>query len=332
VPIGDFEGDEAAIAAYEGAKLVYVRSVTRDAEFKLRAAFLRRRDALLSEMRDLRDLVKVRVDEANVATAAYALELPHRVRKTGVRPPSVWERMRSLNRVEGSYRKAARAASELDGANDMLRKRRARLAAIEGETRRSISQREESVRKRLQTPEGFALLHDDPLVRRAVSKLRRHDERAPDHIAPEDARDREMSQRGQQFAVVPLHAVMIARIARYGPLEYFVLRDLTKREYLLSCDPALEPLRDYVFDLTHSAAGYEAALRHSTTELPMRILDHLKACFPANEAIDLYARHREQLRTDRVTRVTPPRDETEAEMIAMLRLLAQAVSTYAAHA
>ena len=57
----------------------------------------------------------------------------------------------------------------------------------------------------------------------------------------------------------------------------------------------------------------------------MRVLDHLKAGFSSNDATDLYARHRAALRTDRATLKTAPRDESEAEMIAMLGLLAKAV-------
>jgi hypothetical protein len=118
---------------------------------------------------------------------------------------------------------------------------------------------------------------------------------------------------------------MISRIARYGALEYYVLRDLSNREYMLSCDPALEPLRDVVFDISRSNAGYEAALRNMQDGAPMRVLDHLKAGFSSNDATDLYARHRAALRTDRATQKTAPRDEGEAEMIAMLGLLAKAV-------
>jgi hypothetical protein len=64
----------------------------------------------------------------------------------------------------------------------------------------------------------------------------------------------------------------------------------------------------------------------------MRVLDHLKAGFSSNDATDLYARHRAALRTDRATQKTTPRDESEAEMIAMLGLLAEAVLKRVANA
>ncbi len=332
----DFEADEV-VAAYEAAKLRYIRAVTQDAEARLYDAFAKRREAIAAEIGDLRELAKRRQDAANAAATAYAMKLPHRVRKTGVRPPSIVERLRSLNAIDDLYREAVKASAELDDVNDLLRKRRDRLDAMERETRRAIYLREEAVRKKLQTPEGLASLHADPLVRTAFAKMQsvmndraKFDERAKRGVvAPEEARDREMAQRGLQFAAVPLQAAMIARVLRFGPLEYYVLRDLNKHESLLSCDPELEPLREYVFDLTHSPAGYEAALRHSTAEMPMRVIDHLKATYSPAEATELYAQHRGAMRSERPKRLTPPRDETEAEMIAMLRLLARAVASHA---
>ncbi len=331
-PVPDFERDEGAISAYESAKLNYIRGITQDAENKLREAFGKRREEVNDEIANLRELVKARQETANAAAQKYAQKLPHRVRKTGVRPPSMWERLVTFNRVARWYGDAAQAAEELDEANDLLRKRRDKLDAMERETRRSIYLREEAVRKKLQTPEGLAALHADPMVRAAFAKMQgvmneraKYDERVKrGDVPPEEARDREMAQRGMRFAAVPIEGVMISRIARFGTLEYYVLRDLQNREYLLSCDPALEALRDAVFDVTRSAAGYEAGLRHSADGAPMRVLDHLKACFSSSDASDLYARHRAALRTDRATRTTPPRDQSEAEMIAMLRLLAEA--------
>jgi hypothetical protein len=332
--VPDFERDEAAISAYESAKLRYIRAITQDAETKLREAFGKRREAINDEITGLRDLAKLRSEAAERAASKYALKLPHRVRKSGVRPPSFWERLVSFNAVDKPFRLAEKTAEELEEVNDLLRKRRDRLEAMERETRRSIYLREEAVRKKLQTPEGLAALHADPMVKAAFAKMQgvlneraKYDERVKrGEVAPQEARDREMAQRGMKFAAVPLEGVMISRIARYGALEYYVLRDLANREYLISCDPALETLRDVVFDVTRSSSGFEASLRHTQDGAPMRVLDHLKAGFSSNDATDLYARHRAALRTDRATQKTPPRDASEAEMIAMLALLAQAVA------
>ncbi len=338
--VPDFEGDEAAISAYESAKLRYIRAITQDAETKLREAFGKRREEINDDINGLRDLQKVRSDAAAAAAARYAKKMPHRVRKTGITPPSLWERIKTFNAVDGAYRVAQHAADELEEVNDLLRKRRDRLDAMERETRRSIYLREEAVRKKLQTPEGLAALHADTMVKAAFLKMQgvmneraKYDERVKrGEVPPEEARNREMGQRGMKFATVPLEGVMISRIARYGKLEYYVLRDLQNREYMLSCDPALEPLRDVVFDISKSSAGFDASLRHTPDGAPMRVLDHLKAGFSANDATDLYSRHRGALRTDRATQKTPPRDKDEAEMIAMLGLLAKAVKQHTSKA
>lgn len=332
----DFERDEALIQAYEGAKLRYIRGITADAETKLREAFAKRREAINEEIGNLRMLAKARQEVAMSTAQKYAVKLPHRVKKTGVRPPSFWERLITFNSIDRFYRNASIAAEELEEVNELMRKRRDRLDAMERETRRSIYLREEAVRKKLQTPEGLAALHGDPMVKAAFTKMQavmneraKYEERVKRGEVPAtEARDREMAQRGIRFAVVPLEGVIIARIARFGTMEFYVLRDLQNSEYFLSCDPALEPLRDVVFDISRSAAGYEASLRHTPEQVPMRVLDHLKACFSNNDAGDLYARHRAALRTDRAVEKTTPRNEEEAEMIAMLGLLAQAVQSH----
>ncbi len=329
----DFERDEAVIAAYENAKLRYIRAITQDAETKLRDAFAKRREAINEEIVNLRFLSRQRGDVAAAATAAYATKLPNRVRKNGIKPPSFWERLRTFNSVDRYYREALKATEELDEVNELLRKRRDRLDAMERETRRSIYLREEAVRKKLQTPEGLAALHNDPMVKAAFSRMQgvmneraKYEERVKrGEVPPEEARDRDMAQRGWRFARVPLEGVMISRVVRYGVLEYYVLRDLQQREVLLAADPALEPLRDVVFDLTHSPAGYEVALRHTPDGVPLRVLDHIKAYLTGNDVTEEFSRHRAALRTERATRKTPPRDEIEAEMIAMLVMLAQAV-------
>ena len=112
--VPDFERDEATIGAYESAKLRYIRAITQDAEAKLREAFGKRREAINDEIANLRGLAKTRSEAASAAAQRYAVKLPHRVRKTGVRAPSIWERIITFNSVDRFYRAAAKAADELD--------------------------------------------------------------------------------------------------------------------------------------------------------------------------------------------------------------------------
>lgn len=327
--------DAAVVQAYENAKLAYIRGITQEAESKLREAFAKRREAINEEIANLRILAKSRQETATAAAAAYAKKLPHRVRKSGVRKPSLFERLRTFNTVSRLYGIASKAQEELDEVNDLLRKRRDRLEQMERETRRSIYLREESVRKKLQTPEGLAALHADPMVKAAFQKMQsvmneraKYDERVKrGEVTPEEARDREIAERNIAWAAVPLEGTMIARIQRFGPLEYYVLRDLQAREYLLSGDPELEPLRDLVFDVSRGASGYEASLRHKDGGIPMRALDHLKACFSNSDAVEMYKQHRAALRSERISKKTPPASPEETELIAMLVILARAAAS-----
>jgi hypothetical protein len=320
-------GDDGDAAAYEHAKRSYIRAATHQAEGRLRDRLARRRATLRGEIADLRELIGRRQAAAAASAASYAAHLPHRVRPSGVRPPSMWERLRASGEIDALYRRAAKAAADLADATDLLRSRCEHLDRLEREARHAISSREEAVRRKLHTPEGLAVLHDDPLVRMTLRKLQ--PAARPDDADAAAARDRDMLRRGQQFATVPLQGVIIARVVRYGPLAYYVLRDLAHRESLLACDPALEPLRDVVFDLSVSAAGYEAALRHLPDEQPMRVRDHLATCYRGDAFEAALAAHRRAMREDRPLRATAPRDATESEMIAMLRLLAQAVANHA---
>ncbi len=331
--VPDFERDDAAAAAYEAAKQRYIRAVVEQSEAALHEAFVKRRSELSEEVDSLTAVVKTRQETFETAAAAYAVRLPHRVKKTVVRPPSFFERLRTFNAIGRFYRRAADAANLLDDAQAMLRKRRDAIDTLERETKRTIYLREEAVRKRLQTPEGLAELHNSPLVRGAYARLQAaqadraaFDERVKrGEVTPEEARDREMQQRGQTFATVPLSGVIIARIVQYASLTYYVLRDVARKEMLLSYDPALEPLRDLVFEVTHTSAGYDAQLHYLADGAPRRVLDHLKATFGAAQVEDLYAAHREGLRAPSPAAPTAPRDAAEAELIGILKLLANAV-------
>ncbi len=334
--VSDFERDQGIIAAYESEKARYLRTCTEEAEIKLRYAFAERREALTIDIANVREITQTQLREAAAAAALYATKLPHRVSRTGVRAPSLWERLVTLDAVMPFYRAAARTARALDASNVALRTSRDRLDALEREMRRAIYLREDAARRRLETPEGLALFHRDPAVRQAFeAKQAVERRRAADaerirsgEVSPEDARDRDMAQRRQRFARVPMQGVMIAQIVRYGPLEYYVLRDLGNAEYLLAAHPAIEPLRDLVFDVTAVSDGIEAALRYSTTDLPMRVIDHLRATRSAAAAADEDQRHRLALRTDRPLRVTDTTGATEAAVSASLVLLANAVAEY----
>jgi hypothetical protein len=315
--IAAFERGEAIVAAYEDAKVRAIRAIMDREELLLSHAYAQRREAINEEIAALRAVEDQRRLAAAANVLTYAASFPHRIGAIGVDPPSVWERIRTFNVAAKLYRAAARATYRLDAITASLREKRDRLDAIERETRKAVGLREEALHRRLRTPTGLRELHAHPLVAGPYAQ-------AQAVFAERAARDAIM-RRGYAFARVPLIGAAIARVERYGPLEYYVLRDLTRREYVLAADPRLEPLRDLVFDVTHGPNGYDAVVRVAANGTPMRTRAHLDACYPSASAVALDAEHRASLRTGRPTRGAPPRDDAEAELVAMLAMLADAV-------
>ena len=330
----EFHSDSAVTQAYEDAKMRFVRSKSSTAEQRLRDLHATRLDALNEEIASLR-VVFAGCQSAAISSAnSYALRAPHLVTKDALRPPSLWERVRTWNRIEGYYREAQRCADELEEVRATLRARRERIELLETETRRSIYLREEAVRKSLQTPEGLAALRRDPFVHAAFVKMQAmHAERvrynalvASGAIPPQQARDRDMAERGMLFAFAPLKNVIIGGTVRYGVLSYYVLRDGAENETLLPCDPALEALRDRVFDIEDSRDGFNATLQRNPDGRPKAVLDHLKTHYSGDEAAERYARHRALLRTVVVTQRTTPENAAQAQLIAALARLAAAAA------
>lgn len=328
----DFERDEQIVQAYEAAKARYVRQITASSEAKLREAYGKRREKLLEEIADLRDVLRQRTNEATVAAKRYGNVVPNRVQR-GIRPPSLWERLRTFNAVSKLYKAAAKASSDVDDVNNLLRKQRNKMDTIERDMKRSIYLREESVRKKLTTPEGIAALHGDPVVRGAYNRLQvvlaeraKFEERVKNGEVPQaEILSRVMQQRGFKPAAAPIAGAMIAQLVRIGKVEYYVLRDLGRIEYLLTASPSIEPLRDVVFDLNRTREGIAASIRNGASGTPMRVLDHLKECFPDGDtAGEMFRRHRQALRKESPKGEQVP-NAGEAEVIAALATLANAV-------
>jgi hypothetical protein len=330
----EFQSDAVVTKAYEDAKVRYVRSKTSAAEQRLRDRHAARLDALNEEIASLRPVFTQRQSVAAASSGAYAARAPHRVVKSVLLAPSLWERLQTWNRIEQLYRDAKRCADELDDVRELLRARHERIEALESETRRSIYLREEAVRKSLQSPEGLAALRRDPFVHAAFVKVQAmHAERARYNelvlsgvIPPQQARDRDMAERGMLFAFAPLKNVIIGGTVRYGTLSYYVLRDGAENETLLPCDPALEPLRDRVFDIEESRGGFTATLQRNPDGRPKAVLDHLKAYYSAEEAAERYAQHRARLRTDVVTQRTAPENAAQGQLVAVLAKLAKSAA------
>ncbi len=332
--IPDFEKDEREVNAYEDAKKRHLRQLISSSETAIQASFKAKREQLVAEIRASRSFEEERRASAMHTTRQYANAYPQHVDKRGVHPPGFWENLFSFGRAGRLYRQASVATEALEQLRNAMRKRDEQLGALDSQMNRAIVLKEESIKKSMETDAGIADFHTRPEIEalykrvEAIKKERADYERRVERgdVSPEEQRDRAMSEFKMTYAVMPLAGAIIARVARYGYLSYFQLRDLAKKETLLSYDPRLDPLRNSVFDVYPVAGAVAAKLKRNDNGTAFRVADHFKACWRNQEqAEELYGQHRAALREERGLPKMEPRDEAEAEMIERLAALAVSV-------
>jgi len=332
--IPDFEKDQREVNAYEDAKKRHIRQQISSAETAIEASFKAKREQLVAEIRASRSFEEERRASAMHTTREYANAYPHRVDKRGINPPGFWENIFSFGRAGRLYRKASIATEALEQLRNGMRKRDEQLNALESQMNRAIVLKEDSIKKAMETDAGIADFHVRPEIEalykrvEAIKKERADYERRVERgqVSPEEQRDRAMSEFKMTYTALPLTGAIIARVARYGYLSYFQLRDLAKKESLLSYDPRLNPLRNSVFDVYPVAGAVAAKLKRNENGTAFRVADHFKACWRNQEqAEELYGQHRAALREERGLPKMEPRDEAEAEIIERLAALAISV-------
>lgn len=332
--IPDFDRDERELSLYEDAKRRTLRQMIASAETQINAAFAQRKEQLQAELEASHPLLEERRANARFTTRVYAEKCPLRVNKRGIEAPSFWENVLTFGSAGRAYRAASRASEGLEAFRLAIRKREEALGALESQQSRAIYLKEDSIKKHFQSDEGIEEFHHrseiESLWKRvdAITQEReRYAKRLEDgKISPEEQRDREIAQRHLRWVEVPLLAIIIARVARFGPLTYLVLRDLERKEYLLSYDPRLDPLRNSVFDIYIIAAETLVRLRRNDNGTAFRVADHFKVCWRNEEkAEEMYAAHRAALRDDRNLPANKPRNDVEADLIEKLAALAAAV-------
>ncbi len=332
--IPDFEKDARELNAYEDAKKRHIRQQISSAETTIQASFKAKREGLVAEIRGARSIEEERRASAIHTTRVYANAYPHRVDKKGVTPPGFWENVFSFGRAGRLYREASLATEALEQLRTTMRKREEQLGALEGQMERAIVLKEDAIKKAMETDAGIAEFHArseiEALYKRIenVKKERAEYEKRLERgeVSDEEQRDRAMSEFKLTHTELPLMGAIIAKVARYGKLSYFQLRDLAKKESLLGYDPRLDPLRNSVFDVYPIAGSVAAKIKRNDNGTAFRIADHFKACWRNQEqAEELYGQHRAALREDRGLPAMPPRDAAEAEIIERLATLAAAV-------
>jgi hypothetical protein len=325
--IPDFAQDERDLNAYEDAKKRYLRQQISTAETAIQTSFKAKREQLTAEVKAGRLFEDERRSAAVQTTRQYANLYPQHVDKKGVNPPTLFENIFSFGRAGRLYRAAFLATAALEELRARMRRADEQLASLEGQMNRAIYLKEEAIKKAFETDAGIAEFHDRPEIAELFKRKKRIEKEraewearlAAGGVTDEEQRDRAMGEFRLSYAAPPLSGVIIAKVARFGRLSYFQLRDLTRKEFLLSYDTRLDPLRNSVFDVYLIAGEITVKLRRNENGTAYRVADHFKACMRnAEEAEELYNQHRSALRADRGLPTMEPRDEAEAALIEKL--------------
>jgi hypothetical protein len=332
--IPDFERDAKDLDTYEDAKRRYQRQQLASAETAIQTSFAQKRDQLQREIKNGKSFEEERRTAAQYTTRQYASSYPIHVDKKGVNPPTFWENLLSFGKAGRLYRAAFVAAEALDQLRQAMRKREEQLGALDEQLKRAIYLKEEAIKKSLESEAGLNEFHERPEIKAVYKRIEGVKKERADFakrlergvVSDEEQRDRAMSEQKLLPTELPIMGAIIAKVARFGKLSYFQLRDLEKNESLLSYDPRLDPLRNCVFDVYSVAGTVAAKLKRNDNGTAFRVADHFKACWRnQDKAEELYSQHRSALREDRGLEPLAPHNESEAEIIERLANLSQLV-------
>ncbi len=306
--IPDFEKDAQSIAAYEDARVKYERREAGDAESRTRNSFNKKRDAIRAEIAVAASILDERKLKAEKAFKAYANRYPHRVDRNKPMKPSFWESLMSFGMAGRMFNRAITTAAEAIAAQSLRRRKEHDEEELEQQLKRALYLQEDAIKKKLEGPEGIAAFHARPgvaVLHKRVEEIKleraRYAQRLEKgEVPPTEQRDREFAERKIAQLEAPFAGVTIVRVARYGNLSYFILRDLERKLYHLAYDPRLEPLIENVIDVYRLADSFETKLTRGNDGRPMSVADHYATNYKDEEvARSEYRRARTALRTPR---------------------------------
>jgi hypothetical protein len=332
--IPDFAADAKDLETYEDAKRRYQRQQLASAETAIQTSFAQKREQLSREVKNGKSFEDERRAAAQYTTRQYANAYPIHVDKKGVNPPSFFENLFSFGRAGRLYRAAFVAAEALDSLRQAMRKREEQLGALDEQLKRAIYLKEEAIKKALESESGLNEFHERPEIKPVQKRIEKVKKERADYekrlergvVSDEEQRDRAMAEQKLIPTELPIMGAIIGKVARFGNLSYFQLRDLEKKESLLSYDPRLDPLRNCVFDVYSVAGTVAAKLKRNDNGTAFRVADHFKACWRnQDKAEELYGQHRSALREDRGLSPMEPRNPNEAEIIERLANLSSLV-------
>ena len=333
--IPDFEKDAQSIAAYDEARIRYERREAGDAESRTRSSFTKKRDAIRAEIAVAASLLEERRLKAEKAFKGYANRYPHRVDRNKPMKPSIWESLVSLGNAGRMYNRAVTTAAEAIAAQSLRRRKEHDEEELEQQLKRALYLQEDAIKKKLEGAEGVAAFHSRPgvaVLHKRVEEIKieraRYAQRMEKGEVPSaEQRDREFTERRIAQLEAPFAGMTIVRVARYGNLSYFLLRDMERKLYHLAYDVRLEPLIENVIDVYRIADSFETKLSRGPDGRPLAVTDHYAANFKDEEvARSEYRRARTALRAPRTD--IPPMafiDPTEQQLVDQLAQFARTI-------
>ena len=333
--IPDFEKDAQSIAAYDEARVRFERREASDAESRTRNSFNKKRDAIRTEIAVAASLLDERRIKAEKAFKIYAQRYPHRVDRNKPVKPSLWESLLSFGSAGRMYNRAVMTAADAIAAQTLRRRKEHDEEELEQQLKRALYLQEDAIKKKLEGAEGLAAFHARPgvgvLFKRVeeikVERARYAQRLEKGEVPPAEQRDREFAERKISQLEAPFAGMTIVRVARYGALSYFLLRDLERKVYHLAYDSRLEPLIENVVDVYRIADSFEAKLSRGADGRPLAVADHYAANFKDEEvARSEYRRARTALRAPRAD--VPPMtfvEPAEQQLVDLLATFARTI-------
>jgi hypothetical protein len=157
---------DAAVKEYHASRARYIRTVTDDTEKRLMETVANRRAPLAEEITNLTSLARIRFDVRQTSLKAYAEKAPGRVTASAVQPPLPGTGADKL------YKVAIKAAEEFAEVNDILKKRKEKLDAIDTEVRAVLEKHGRDLIAALESPTGLeGAFKRDPLLERAHARM-----------------------------------------------------------------------------------------------------------------------------------------------------------------
>lgn len=285
--IPDFQTDAEVVAAYTDARVSYESRAATEAEERTRTTFAKRRVAIRAEIDLVATLLYERKVTAEKALWEYANRYPLRVHDDAPARPSFWETLWSFGTAGYMYNRAVVTAAELAQAQARGRRLERDEDDLEQQLQRALYLLEDARKKNLENPDGLKAFHAKPDIAAMHARVEAigaeralYAERlAAGDVAPSEQRDREFAQHKILPLEAPIDGITIVRVARFGSLGYFILRDLERKHYALAYDPRLDPLIEHVVDVYWLVDAFKVRPTAGPVGWPMTITEHYAANF-----------------------------------------------------